>query len=557
MLEGIQKGDTTMTFEENSTNKNALSEIKKRVKERVFGQDEAVEKICSLIDIAKRRYEIISNNNLRENSLPAFCSALLIGTSGSGKTYMMKNIAEEEGMIFWPVDATTITATGWRGGSMNTEWKMLSAKMKEDENEGKMALVFIDEADKIMREGVDRYDAGQAKWDMLKPLEGGNAKIQDDKDVFTIDFDRCCVVFAGAFTGIEKNRKVESTIGFSSPVQSTKNERGEVTREDLCEWGAPKELVGRLSLVMNLNELGEDDYKRILHEQILKKFSILAPNFRLDVDDTAVAALTDEALEQQLGARCINQRVNDIFTSQVWPKVTAMNGKGCVAKISFKNGKFTSSCKSSNKVADALTNAPQTAAKPSRGCAKFIRNTMRRSSSIWDCNPRVFLFNDVFEYLKILEQDAKNLTWEEGGQTINVRYSDAEIDLLYCIICCLKYYCDIEEYCTHGIKQLLGMSKINCKQQSSLENSLSNMDDKHRNDRAIDAWITEEGVQKLAMDREMCCEQGANSCEADAAEQAIQGIPEDEFARDVFEEYVQLPQEERDEAIKTACWRLM
>ena len=227
-----------MTFEENSTNKNALSEIKKRVKERVFGQDEAVEKICSLIDIAKRRYEIISNNNLRENSLPAFCSALLIGTSGSGKTYMMKNIAEEEGMIFWPVDATTITATGWRGGSINTEWKMLSAKMKEDENEGKMALVFIDEADKIMREGVDRYDAGQAKWDMLKPLEGGNAKIQDDKDVFTIDFDRCCVVFAGAFTGIEKNRKVESTIGFSSPVQSTKNERGEVTREDLCEWGA-------------------------------------------------------------------------------------------------------------------------------------------------------------------------------------------------------------------------------------------------------------------------------------------------------------------------------
>ena len=557
MRVGASRKETTMKKIAQKQTQSDLEGIIERVKERVFGQDEAVEKICSLIDISKKRYEIISNNNLHECDKPAFCSALLVGTSGSGKSYMMKNIAEEEGMIFWPVDATTITATGWRGGNMNTEWKRLASKMNEEK--GKMALVFIDEADKIMRKQDERWDAGQAKWDMLKPLEGGNVTIQDDKDVFAIDFDRCCVVFAGAFTGIERRREVAPSIGFNTPLQVEKNERGDVMREDLVKWGAPRELIGRLSLVMNLNELGKTDYERILNEQILKKYSILAPNFKLDVDESAVKAFTDEALEQKLGARCINQRINDVFTAQIWPKVSAMNGKGCIATISFKDGEFKSSCKRSNKVKSELANTSKIDVKRGNDCAKLIRSSMYKSRTVWNCDPQHFLFNDIFEYLRLLEQDSRNLVWENGEATINICFSDAEIDLLYCVICCLKYYCDIEEYDTKSIKKLLGMSKINCKDQSPLDKALSNMDSHHRNEREIDAWITEDGVVKQGKDDELCYEayEAPDDFDDVGTKVSIPCVDEAEYAHQVFQEYLKFSREERDEAVKTACWRLM
>ena len=529
------------------------------VKQNVIGQDQAVEQVCSLIDMGKTRWELLENSRVKPNLAPQFCSALLIGTSGSGKTYMLKNIAEQEDMIFWEIDATTLTGEGWKGTSLSAHWDALSQEMQRDPD--KMALIFIDEVDKIFKND-SYYDAGSAKFDLLKPLEGGTWKAESNnsKQMLEMNFDRCVVVMSGAFTGIDAYRaESEVSIGFEGTPKVKRNKREKVSREDLVQWGAPRELVGRFSLMLNLNELTRQDYKKIIDTQLIQKHSALLPNFTLKIDEAAADFLADEALEKKLGARYINQRISDLVTKKIWREVNCdaehgyagavkiiLDGSSLgfkyIGKMQFFTEAEIEECRSKR------SSRKKPSIKAGSYWANIIRERVDAATRLWDKDDakKEYLTEDVFTYMSLLKFQSKNVGAE---QKVYNDYSSAELDLLYTIICILKYLHKGDEYNFNMLKDVFNLCSVNNEGVSPLECYFANRVI-YRNDRTIDMVPVKKSLSS------QCVVRGKNS-----APEFLSGgyvmIKEDSLMKETYQEFMSQPQRVRDEAVKMLSWRLV
>lgn len=311
-------------------NDKSLERLVEDVLKTVIGQDEAVRWICGFLDAASARSRIISERRVDSLSMPRMGSALIVGPTASGKTHMLKTVAKQSGMLFMEIDASAMTAEGYKGASFSSQWVRAAAALGDNPN--KNLIVFVDEVDKMF--AASQFREVSPVYDLLKPLEGGIIEGGDGSEReprFYLDCDRCVFVLAGAFTGIEEI--IASRLGISRSVTgfapaprrdggegpaTEEALRAQLTLEDIEKWGAPRELVGRISTVRFLSALGENDLREIVRRNKVVEYRRMLPSgTAFVIDDSAEDLLVANALAAHYGARFINQQINGVFCGEL------------------------------------------------------------------------------------------------------------------------------------------------------------------------------------------------------------------------------------------------
>ena len=261
---------------------------------------------------------------------------LMIGPTGSGKTYLVKTLARLLNVPLAITDATALTEAGYIGDDVESVLSKLLAAADNDVEKAERGIVFIDEIDKIAKKKNtnSRDVSGESvQQGMLKLLEGSEVEVPvgaSSKNAMvpttTINTRNILFICGGAFPDLEeiiKNRlSKHSSIGFQADLKdkfdNEPNLLQQVTIEDLREFGMIPEFIGRLPVIYSLNALTEDMLVKILKEPknaIIKQYQKLLAldEVELRFDDSALQAIAKRAMEKKTGARALRSIIEEIM----------------------------------------------------------------------------------------------------------------------------------------------------------------------------------------------------------------------------------------------------
>ena len=253
---------------------------------------------------------------------------LMIGPTGSGKTYLVKTLAKLLDVPLAITDATSLTEAGYIGDDIESVVSKLLAAADNDVERAEHGIIFIDEIDKLAkkRNANQRDVSGESvQQGMLKLLEGSEVEVPvgaSSKNAMvpmtTVDTRNILFICGGAFPGLEdiiKERMTQhSSIGFHAELKDKydheKNMLQYVTVEDIRKFGMIPEFIGRLPIIFTLNALTKEMLVDILKEPknaILKQYQKLLALDEVDLqfEDGALTAIAEKAMEKDTGARAL------------------------------------------------------------------------------------------------------------------------------------------------------------------------------------------------------------------------------------------------------------
>lgn len=299
------------------------SQIKAHLDQYVIGQDEAKRSLSVAVYNHYKRLKHDSKSDVEIQK----SNILMIGSTGSGKTYLAQSLAKFLGVPFCITDATTITETGYVGDDVENILLRLLEVADYVVKRAEQGIVYIDEIDKIARKGentsITRDVSGEGvQQALLKIIEGSLVKVplsggRKHPQAETVSMDTSNILFicGGAFEGLEKiiHKSSDSKpIGFGADVcacsSSDSLDISDVQPHDLVKFGMMPELIGRLPIITTLGSLSEIDLLRILTEPknaLVKQYKELLSmdGVTLEITDDALRRIAELAIVRKIGAR--------------------------------------------------------------------------------------------------------------------------------------------------------------------------------------------------------------------------------------------------------------
>lgn len=310
----------------------APHKIKARLDEYVVGQEYAKKAMSVAV---YNHYKRVATDTMDDIEIEK-SNMLMIGPTGSGKTYLVKTLARLLDVPLAITDATSLTEAGYIGDDIESVVSKLLAAADNDVERAEQGIIFIDEIDKIAkkRNSNQRDVSGESvQQGMLKLLEGSEVEVPvgaNSKNAMvpltTVNTKNILFICGGAFPDLEeiiKERLQKKTsMGFNAELKDRyehdKDLLSKVTVEDLRKFGMIPEFLGRLPIIFTLKGLDKDMLVKILKEPrnaILKQYQKLLAldEVRLDFDDGALEAIAEKAMKKDTGARALRAIIEEFM----------------------------------------------------------------------------------------------------------------------------------------------------------------------------------------------------------------------------------------------------
>jgi len=283
-------------------------------------QKESVLDIASIISLHLKRLKAIELGT-EVDDLPTI-SQLIIASTGSGKTYLISQLAKAAGIGFYTIDASTITPSGYKG--TNLPQAIYSVKSSATTNSKfETTIILFDEFDKLAYGRAGNTEEYNCQPSFLTMLEGKKV-VYTDGNGYThkMDTSKILFLFAGAFQGldeiIKKRVSARKNIGFYTPDKKQDNDSSnylsKATMDDIERYGFNRELLGRIGSIHYIPPLTRRDYVVLLRDgehSVQGKYAKLlsANKVGFSITDKACEVIANQAIEKNLGARAANSIV--------------------------------------------------------------------------------------------------------------------------------------------------------------------------------------------------------------------------------------------------------